>query len=170
MRFTQPLVSILVFLLSAVRGHAQNVQNPAAEQAPNEPDLAITPNTLRIEPLEKGDKEGHWVVMPGFSELGSPSFAPDGEWFAFDAYKEGYNNSPPESWIVRRDGKGLARLTNWAPLPRWSPDGSSTPRRARRGERASEEVPPGVFVVNRDGSDVRRIVDGRWPEWSPSGK
>src|SRR5215831_16444480 len=68
----------------------------------DEPDLVITPNTIRIQSLDDPTK-GQWVTMPGFSELGSPTFSRDGRWIAFDAYKEGFNNSSAECWIARRD-------------------------------------------------------------------
>lgn len=29
---------------------------------------------------------------------------------------------------------------------------------------------PGIFLINRDGTEERRICDGRWPDWSPDGK
>ena len=32
---------------------------------------AVTPNTIRIQSVESPER-GNWVVMPGFSELGSP--------------------------------------------------------------------------------------------------
>lgn len=167
MRFTQPLQRILRFVFAAALFSGQARLERTAAQAIDEPSVVITPNTIRIELLEKSAKEGHWVVMPGFGELGSPSFARDGEWIAFDGYKDGYNNSAPESWIVRRDGSGLTRLTTGA-TPRWSPDGKQL--LVVRDEAQEPERLPGIFIVNRDGSGARRIVDGRWPDWSPSGK
>ena len=79
--------------------HAQDNkkdQPPAAVPAPaqkpaDEPDLVITPNTIRIQSVDS-PKVGSWVVMPGFTELGSPCFSRDGNWIAFDGYKQGFNN------------------------------------------------------------------------------
>ena len=39
---------------------------------------SITPNTIRIQSLDDPAR-GQWVVMPGFSELGSPTFSRDGQ-------------------------------------------------------------------------------------------
>lgn len=65
-----------------------------AAPGPDEgPEDGITPNTIRIQSTDRPE-EGRWVVMPGFSELGSPCFSRDGKWIAFDAYEGGYNNSP----------------------------------------------------------------------------
>jgi hypothetical protein len=48
-----------------------------------EGNLAITPNTIRIQSIDS-PKEGSWVYMAGFSELGSPCFSRDDTWIAFD--------------------------------------------------------------------------------------
>ncbi len=127
---------------------------------------AITPNTIRVQSLESPER-GEWVVMPGFSELGSPSFSRDGKWIAFDAYKEGFNNSRAECWIARRDGSDLTRLAYGA-TPRWSPDGKQLLFVRERVNDSSR--PAGIFLINRDGSGERRICGGRWPDWSPDGR
>ena len=47
----------------------------AGAQQSGRPDIVLaTPNTIRIESLDD-PKNGHWVVMPGFAELGSPTFS-----------------------------------------------------------------------------------------------
>jgi dipeptidyl aminopeptidase/acylaminoacyl peptidase len=131
----------------------------------DEPDLVITPNTIRIQPLNDPTK-GQWIVMPGFSELGSPTFSKDGQWIAFDAYKQGFNNSSAECWIARRDGSDLKRLVFGA-TPRFSPDGKRLLFMRQPVNDASREE--GVYVINRDGSGEERIGPGRWPDWSPDG-
>ena len=106
------------------------------------------PNTIRIQSMDS-PKEGSWVLMAGFSELGSPCFSRDGNWIAFDGYKEGFNNSPAESWIARRDGRDLTRLANGA-TPRWSPDGKRLLFvRERVNNPKAEE---GIFLIDPDGS------------------
>ena len=90
-------------------GEKDNAQPPATVTAPaqkptHEPDLAITPNTIRIQSTDS-PKEGAGVVTAGFSELGQFRSSRDGNWIAFDGYKEGFNNSSAESWIARRDGR-----------------------------------------------------------------
>jgi Tol biopolymer transport system component len=139
---------------------------PLAAQRGDEPRFALTPNTIRIQAIDS-PKEGSWVVLPGFSELGSPCFSRDGKWIAFDGYKEGFNNSTAESWVARSDGRDLTRLAQGA-TPRWSPDGN---RLLFMRERVNNpKWDDGIFVINRDGSDERRIGEGRWPDWSPDGK
>jgi hypothetical protein len=127
--------------------------------------IQITPNTIRIESLND-PKHGHWVVMPGFRELGSPTFSRDGQWIAFDAYKAGFNNSRAECWIAHRDGRELKRLAFGA-TPRFSPDGNRLLFvRENVNDRTLKE---GIYVINRDGSGEKRIGPGRWPDWSPDG-
>jgi Tol biopolymer transport system component len=165
-------LAILILLLET--SHAQdnkkdqppaNVPAPAQKQA-DEPDLVITPNTIRIQTVDS-PKVGNWVVMPGFAELGSPCFSRDGNWIAFDGYKEGFNNSSAESWIARRDGRDLTRLAHGA-TPRWSPDGKRLLFVRERVNNPKWEE--GIFLIDRDGSHERRIGESRWPDCSPDGK
>lgn len=161
-------LSSLPSSVHAQDGEAKEVcEAPTAAQVSNdEPELAITPNTVRIQSIDKPE-DGRWVVMPGFSELGSPCFSRDGHWIAFDAYKEGYNNSPSECWVVRQDGGELTRLAVGA-TPRWSPDG--TRLIFMRDEANDPMREPGIFVIDRDGQGEVRVGHGRWPDWSPDGR
>jgi Tol biopolymer transport system component len=34
----------------------------------------------------------------------------------------------------------------------------------------NEKLKEGIYLIERDGSNERRIGDGRWPDWSPDGK
>ena len=166
-----PTAGLVLLLLLPNPGQARQDGKGDRDPAPvprsdDEPEFAITPNTIRIQPTNKPE-DGRWVLMPRFSELGSPCFSRDGEWIAFDAYKAGRNSSPAECWFARADGRELRRLTFGA-TPRWSPDGrrlvfmrNATDNTARR---------PGIYVIDRNGTDERRIGDGRWPDWSPDGK
>jgi len=172
---TSAIASSLLVSPSLVFGQAQEKADAPRQQTDksagprsptDEPELVITPNTIRIQPIDS-PKDGHWVIMPGFSELGSPSFSKDGQWVAFDAYKTGYNNSPPECWIVRYDEEKPTRLAIGA-TPRWSPDGKRL--LFMRDEANDPRREPGVFLINRDGTGELRIRDGRWPDWSPDGK
>jgi Tol biopolymer transport system component len=150
-------VTLLLGLLTCLRVAAGD----SAEQAP-----LITPNTIRIQSLEEPTK-GEWVVMSGFSELGSPTFSHDGQWIAFDAYKDGFDNSSAERWIARRDGRDLKRLTFGA-TPKFSPDDKRLLFVRERVNDASRQE--GIYIINQDGSDEKRIGPGRWPDWSPDGK
>ncbi len=134
--------------------------------AADDPDLVDPPRSIRIQALDDPAK-GVWVELAGFIELGSPTMSRDGQWIAFDAYKEGFNRSRAECWIARRDGRDLKRLTYGA-VPRFSPDGKRI--LFFREKVNGYDGPDGVFVVNIDGAGETRIGPGRWPDWSPDGK
>jgi len=125
----------------------------------------VTANTIRIESMEVPEK-GYWVAMPGFGELGSPSFSRDGEWIAFDAYRKGYRRSGAECWVSRRNGEDLKRLAVGA-TPRWSPDGKRLI--FMRDAYNMPKQTAGIFVINCDGTEETKIGEGRWPDWSPDG-
>ena len=155
-----------IMVLSVGIGAAQEPKQGGQQRDPDEPEQAITPHTIRVQPVDPGE-QGHWIVMPGYSELGSPCFSRDGLWVGFDAYKEGYNNGRPEAWIARRDGTGLKKLANGA-TPRWSPDGKRL--LFIRGSEAEPNGEPDIYVIKSDGTGERKLGPGRWPDWSPDGK
>ena len=88
-----------------------------------------------------------------------------------------------EIWAIRPDGSGLRRLTH-SPTgtgnqnPRWSPDGRriafSSTRHAPRPENSDGWISTDeIYVMNFDGSALRRLTYGpqkSWsPDWSPDG-
>lgn len=153
-------------LIKLVGACAVQILNCLPVDAGEQPPVLFTPNTIRIQSLEEPTK-GEWVVMQGFRELGSPTFSRDGQWIAFDAYKDGFDFSPAECWIARKDGRDLRRLTFGA-TPRFSPDGKRLLFvRERVNDRSHQE---GVYIINHDGTGEKWIGLGRWPDWSPDGK
>jgi Tol biopolymer transport system component len=156
--------SVIVFSVAMIA--AQDPDKQAQEPGGRDPDLVVADQAVRVQPLDP-DEKGHWIVMPAHADLGSPCFSRDGEWIAFDAYKDGYNNRHPEAWIARRDGTALKKLTNGA-TPRWSPDG-----RRLLFVRSSEVAPNedfDIYLIDPDGKNEQKLGRGRWPDWSPDGK
>jgi Tol biopolymer transport system component len=102
------------------------------------------------------------------------AFSPDGDRIAFVSERDGNL----ELYCIRTDGSRLKRLTNEFALddhPAWSPNGKriafvSTRQPADRPGRAWN----GVYVMNADGSDVRRLSGADAadysPAWSPRGE
>jgi dipeptidyl aminopeptidase/acylaminoacyl peptidase len=158
-------IGSIVMLCVAIIG-AQDPKNDEQKPAAGGSVSVATEFAIRIQPMDP-DEKGHWIAMPGYDELGSPCFSRDGRWVAFDAYKDGYNNSRPEAWIARRDGTGLKMLTNGA-TPRWSPDGKRL-LVVRRIENEPNHQPD-IYVINSDGTGERKLGPGRWPDWSPDGR
>jgi TolB protein len=82
-----------------------------------------------------------------------------------------------ELYAIHPEGTGLRQLTHnqfWDAHADWSPDG----RRivfvsAREAEAGSSTLQPQIYVMDADGSDVRKLTHGRTlagaPRWSPDG-
>ena len=116
----------------------------------------------------------------------SPAWSPDGREIAF-ARCERYASSPlprcaQDLFVVDPAGSALRRLTTSKRLsevvPAWSPDGSQIAFVTLAPIDAPElQGKEGVYVMNRDGSGVRRVLAQHYLEdvvtslaWSPSGR
>jgi Tol biopolymer transport system component/DNA-binding winged helix-turn-helix (wHTH) protein len=96
----------------------------------------------------------------------SPQYSPDGHRVAFASSRSGLQ----QVWACDADGQNQVQLTHFDPgasgTPRWSPDGGwiAFDHREKGGWR--------IFVMARDGGQVRRLADdeGFAPSWSSDGK
>jgi len=99
----------------------------------------------------------------------TPRWSPDARSIAYTSYRRGepqifvshiYQGTMDE--VTKGPGSGQ----NW--LPAWSPDGQRICFSSTRGG-----GPAQLYVVNRDGSGLRRLTSDKWvnttPTWSPSG-
>src|SRR5207247_9116414 len=99
------------------------------------------------------------------------SWSPDGKMFFYRVSTLGLNTYD-EIYIASADGKELRNLTknpanDWG--PDWSPDGTTI---AFNSDRDHETGTRG-YLVNPDGSNLRRIDVDQWleyPSWSPDGQ
>jgi TolB protein len=99
----------------------------------------------------------------------APAWAPDGDTLAYTSYRSGYPD------IILQSIRSLRPPTNPAHgsfenhnfLPAWSPDGTKLAFMSNR------DGNPEIYVVNRDGSNLRRITNHPnadvTPTWSPTG-
>jgi Tol biopolymer transport system component len=104
----------------------------------------------------------------------TPRWSPDGSAVAFLRLRNVQRrNLTSEIHVVGRDGKHLRRITRGARdfFASWSPDGTTLAfaRSPRTGR-----TRPNVYVVRRDGAQLRRLVpNASWssqPAWSPDGR
>jgi TolB protein len=99
----------------------------------------------------------------------APAWAPDGDTLAYTSYRSGYPD------IILQSIRSLQPPTNPAHgsienhnfLPAWSPDGTKLAFMSNR------DGNPEIYVVNRDGTNLRRITNHPnadvTPTWSPTG-
>ncbi|MCC7206218.1 MAG: PD40 domain-containing protein [Anaerolineae bacterium] len=119
---------------------------------------------IYVQPVD-GSAAPQRVTRNGAEEW-SPAFSPDGRRIAFHSNREGQY----ELYESDLNGDNLVRLTNSADGndadASYSPDGSLILFGSERGD-------GGVFLMNRDGSNVRRVEalgsDATDPAFSPDG-
>ncbi len=138
---------------------------------------------------ERDGDRGIYVVNPDGSGLqnltpgGSgwePTWSPDRSKILFASGLHGGGQADEEVYVMDADGSNMRRLTNtpgdntssWA--ADWSPDGQKIVFTSNRAG-----SPPGsdgndLYVMNADGSNVRRLTRERayeaTPAWSPDGR
>ena len=109
-----------------------------------------------------------------------PSYSPDGTRIAFRGDLDATEPSGDEEiYVMEADGTNVRRLTDNADFdsaPSWSPDGTRIAfERAAAGTftPGTEAQEKDVYVMNADGTDVRRLTDSpgidEGPVWSPDG-
>jgi Tol biopolymer transport system component len=107
-----------------------------------------------------------------------PAWSPDGTKIAFARYISPGNGGQgySEILVMNGDGSDQRRLTTHSKLdggdgtPAWSPDGTKIA--FYRIDSVSMPSAAGIFVMNGDGSDQRRLTQSKFdysPTWSPDG-
>jgi Tol biopolymer transport system component len=111
----------------------------------------------------------------------APAWSPDGRKLAFTRNEdvgESTTFSDDDLFVMDADGDGVRQLTSErdgrsAGQPTWSPDGRRLAYIDAASVPSGQPSRPGVlFVMNADGSGVRRLGTGEFdvdPAWSPDG-
>jgi len=102
-----------------------------------------------------------------------PDWSPDGRWIAWNSAM-GTDGFGFFGYVMRPDGSTVRRITHHdVEYPAWSPNGSQIAFMAQEAGAAGANPDYNIFVMDADGSHVRRLTsapgeDG-WPAWSPDG-
>lgn len=124
--------------------------------------------------LMHGDGTGPRKLSSGVA----PAWSPDGKRVAFSDNND-YAGGDLRS--VNVDGSDSLSLSARGTFPSWAPDGErlafNWPCDEQAGRPCSPEQPElacgpecGIGIVARDGTGVRRLGTGLWPDWAPSGR
>jgi dipeptidyl aminopeptidase/acylaminoacyl peptidase len=107
-------------------------------------------------------------------ELWHPVWSPDGNKIAFASETE---QSLNDLYVMNRDGSSIRRITSFRKeelggaggvlRSTWSPDGN---RIAFSADTSGPTMATYLYIVNMDGSGLKRITQGRDPTWSPDGQ
>jgi TolB protein len=106
-----------------------------------------------------------------------PSWSPDGSRIAFER-RDYAADDTMEIYVVGVDGSGEQNLTNHPTaldeMPAWSPRGDLIAFYSNRDAPSSDDLTGEIYVMEPDGSNVRRLTstpDGEsFPQWSPDGR
>lgn len=113
----------------------------------------------------------------------SPVWSPDGSRLAFDSWRNNPDNPNfcfdvgcnIDIYTINVDGTNETRLTSdeardWGPA--WSPDGTRIAFASERDETrdwlvCQSECNSNIYVMDADGSNVRRLTESHTPDWNP---
>ena len=95
-----------------------------------------------------------------------PVWSPDGQFVAFVSDRDDDDDDDDEIFILSRDGtlQQLTHNTTHDADPAWSPDATHLAFTSERDGTLA------VWVMDTDGANPRRVIDGAKPGWSPDGK
>jgi len=114
----------------------------------------------------EGSRLRNLTRSPGLADWG-PDWSPEGEWMAWNT--EG--DTDMDLGLVHPDGTGrrVIKPGVYVEYPAWSPDGRQIAFMS-----PGEGTQYDIYVMNADGTDVRRLTefpdDDGWPAWSPDGR
>lgn len=101
------------------------------------------------------------------------AFSPDGNHILYNGYQRG-DSGDYAIYVSNADGSGVTDLTstyldpaeNNQGDPVWSPDSTQI----AFDNDSDDPSMQGIYLMNSDGTDIYKIVDGGNPAWSPDGQ
>lgn len=165
---TLPIIAGLLLAAAPVQGAEPAAGPPAGNIA----FASLAPRGWDLYVLEVGNRESRRLTDHPALDYNA-QFSPDGQKIAFVSERDGNL----ELYTMALDGSGLRRLTADFALddhPAWSPDG----RRIAFVSTRQPAAAPGqawnaIYVMNADGSGVKRLSPAAAadysPAWSPQG-
>lgn len=162
------LVALLALAAACGGSGPDGEPSPAPEASPSlTPTTAASPETAVATPTETAE-----VCRPDVTD---PQPAPSGGDPSGRIMFVRLDNNDREIWVMNADGSDETNVTNSPDTPDdesdWSPDGKQIVFFSSERDETG-----GVFlyVMDADGSNVRRLIEGPGgdvsPKWSPDGK
>ncbi len=117
-----------------------------------------------------GTNVRYLVAAPGMISTSSPDWAHDGKLIALEGVPGVDETSRAEIFVYAIEGafKGPIRKLGYGNTPAWSPDDRHIAFMLNGDNPAN--AAGGVWVMDADGGNRRRLTDGWYPRWSPDGK
>jgi Tol biopolymer transport system component len=118
----------------------------------------------------EGSKAEYLTAAPGMISSSSPEFSRDGTMIAFDAVARHNALSEAHLFVCALEGpfKGTFKDLGCGNVPTWSPDDKRIAYMLNPGNPCGVEW--GIWIMNADGSQRKRLCDGWYPRFSPDGK
>jgi len=118
----------------------------------------------------KGSKAKYLTAAPGMISSSSPELSHDGTMIAFDGVPRHNSLGEAHLFVCALEGpfKGMFKDFGCGNVPSWSPDDKRIAYMLNPGNPCGAEW--GIWIMNADGSQRKRLCDGWYPRFSPDGK
>jgi Tol biopolymer transport system component len=116
----------------------------------------------------------HPVALPDATATITPwAYSPDGKHIVYTGYERG-DSGDYAIYVSNADGSDIRDLTstyldpaeNNQGKPVWSPDSTQI----AFDNDSNDPSTQGIYLMNSDGTEIRKIADGGFPSWSPDGE